>query len=390
MEQKKDTFDEKGQILSELFDKVLEIESKYKTDSGFNIFKTLGVENKEVIICRFLGELLNPNGSHGQGGRFLEIFLAEVLHIDPSSVLHSTKGPSVKLEEQIDSERRVDIVIHGGEYAASKETILPIEVKIWADDQKHQLYDYYQYYFGDDVEKKIYYLTPTGRMPSDKSIIGANRKRLPDKNIGILSFHEHIINWLQRINSWLKDKDENKFLSRIIEQFIEVIGEMSKIVEFEKMLGLTDEEADEKYLEKQNAAFDLMAHSDALMNRIRQEHIIKHIEKEFRELYKCERCDSNKQAKKIDPHALVAIKKNGKDIAWICVDTNLYLCCKKVKDKELFEGKDSYFWQYIGPEKDGKKFDVSKPFDMKNYPKKLEDGDVIKVMELLNQIDDAE
>ena len=292
------------------------------------------------------------------------------------------------MEEQIDSERRVDIVIHGGEYTASKETILPIEVKIWADDQKHQLYDYYQYYFGDDVEKKIYYLTPTGRMPSDKSTTGTNRKKLSDKNIGILSFYGHINNWLQKINSWLKD--ENEFLAGIIEQFIEVIGEMSKIVEFEKMLGLTDEEADEKYVEKQNAAFDLMAHSDALMNRIRQEHIIKHIEKEFRELYKCERCDSNKQAKKIDPHALVAIKKNGKDIAWICVDTNLYLCCKKVKDKELLEGKDSYFWQYIGPEKDGKKFDVSKPFDMKNYPKKLEDGDVIKVMELLNQIDDAE
>ena len=384
MEQKKDTFDEKGQILSELFDKVLEIESKYKTDSGFNIFKTLGVENKEVIICRFLGELLNPNGSHGQGGRFLEIFLAEVLHKDPSSVLHSTKGPSVKLEEQIDSERRVDIVIHSGKCAVGKETILPIEVKIWADDQKHQLYDYYRYYFGDDVEKKIYYLTPTGRMPSDKSITGANRKKLSDKNIGILSFYGHINKWLQKINSWLKD--ENEFLAGIIEQFIEVIGEMSKQVEFEKMLGLTDEEADEKYVEKQNAAFDLMAHSDALMKRIRQEHIIKHLE--LVEPYEKKPC-SDKQAKEVDSHALVVIKKNGKDIAWICVDTNLYLCCKKVKDKELFEGKDSYFWQYIGPEKDGKKFDVSKPFDMKKYPKKLEDGDVIKVMELLNQIDDV-
>ena len=33
-----------------------------RTDS-YNIFQVLEIESKEVLICRFLGDLLDPNGS---------------------------------------------------------------------------------------------------------------------------------------------------------------------------------------------------------------------------------------------------------------------------------------------------------------------------------------
>lgn len=31
----------------------------------FNIFKVLGIADKEILICRLLGELLDPKGTHG-------------------------------------------------------------------------------------------------------------------------------------------------------------------------------------------------------------------------------------------------------------------------------------------------------------------------------------
>lgn len=41
---------------------------------SYNIFQVLRIEDKEVLICRFLGDLLNPKGSHGCGVLFLKHF----------------------------------------------------------------------------------------------------------------------------------------------------------------------------------------------------------------------------------------------------------------------------------------------------------------------------
>ena len=44
-------------------------------NDAFNIFKVLGIADKEVLICRLLGELLDPKGSHGLGAKPLSLFL---------------------------------------------------------------------------------------------------------------------------------------------------------------------------------------------------------------------------------------------------------------------------------------------------------------------------
>ena len=41
----------------------------------FNIFNVLDIKSKEVIMCRFLSELLTPNGSHGMEKNFLKNLL---------------------------------------------------------------------------------------------------------------------------------------------------------------------------------------------------------------------------------------------------------------------------------------------------------------------------
>lgn len=54
----------------------------YESTSEFNIFSLLGVAAKEVIMCRFLADLLNPEGMHGCGIVFLKSFLENVLDED--------------------------------------------------------------------------------------------------------------------------------------------------------------------------------------------------------------------------------------------------------------------------------------------------------------------
>jgi len=70
---------------------------------------------------------------------------------------------------------------------------LPFEVKIWAGDQNAQLQDYYAY-AQEETQKhgqkapRIYYLTPDGYKPSERS-----RGNLSDDEIQTLSFKEDIL-----------------------------------------------------------------------------------------------------------------------------------------------------------------------------------------------------
>lgn len=190
-------------------------EKSNHVDSPFNIFQILGVEAREVLACRFVGWLLDPHGNHGLGCEPVKLFLEQVLSVKNQI----DDNISVTLEDVIDNNRRVDIVIENGDY------IYPIEVKIWAGDQDAQLNDYYNYYFGKRKykDKKIYYLTPTGWKPSDKS-----KSNLADDSIVLISFKKEINDWLQKIK---KAPEINNEVKSIIKQYIGVIEEMCKIEE---------------------------------------------------------------------------------------------------------------------------------------------------------------
>lgn len=41
----------------------------------YNIFSVLSIETKEVLICRVIGDFLNPRGKHGENNKFLSLFL---------------------------------------------------------------------------------------------------------------------------------------------------------------------------------------------------------------------------------------------------------------------------------------------------------------------------
>ena len=96
-----------------------------------------------------IADLLNPRGQHGAGAEYLKIFLRDCLGMEKMDTKLADQA-IVTAEYAIDDERRIDIVIEIGSY------FLPIEVKIYAADQKSQCFDYYQYAKRRDAQAKVY------------------------------------------------------------------------------------------------------------------------------------------------------------------------------------------------------------------------------------------
>ena len=158
----------------------------YKQGKEFNIFYIQGIADNEVKVCRFIKELLDPKGSHGQGAVFLKSFVKNVLKMDDNSFSDDEYSKAqVTREELIDESRRIDLVLR------INDRIFPIEVKIYASDQERQCYDYYNYAEKKDPQTKIYYLTRYGHEPSNES-----KMSLSNTQYECISFSEDILNWL--------------------------------------------------------------------------------------------------------------------------------------------------------------------------------------------------
>ena len=164
--------------------------NKY-TGESFNVFKVLNVHYKEVPICRMIHELLSPEGGHGQGTAYLELFMEEVLAIQKNS-LADDEWNSIKVEREkvIDNNRRIDLVIK------TQSRFIPIEVKIYAEDQEKQCLDYFNYannVCGKNTPTTLFYLTRFGTLPSEYSTKSDDRL-----NIKAISFAHHILPWLEK------------------------------------------------------------------------------------------------------------------------------------------------------------------------------------------------
>lgn len=125
---------------------------------SYNVFQVLGIQEKEVVMCRFLADLLDPQGDHGCGVLFLKTFVRDVLKIKSMSdllLMHTV----VTKEYVTDHDRRIDIVIRNADY------FIPVEVKIYAGEQQGQCFDYFKY----AKNAPIVYLTPFGTPPSEYS-----------------------------------------------------------------------------------------------------------------------------------------------------------------------------------------------------------------------------
>ena len=223
------------EILKTLLSEVAEsyAESKRKEQArwdrgeSFNIFNTVGLKSEEVRLhSAFIGELLNPNGSHGASSLFLKAFL-EVIGIDrdyinceacSANILERVIGTVTKTEGG-----RIDIIIEDGSHAVI------IENKIYASDQCNQLLRYHNYgkkHFPNGYE--LLYLTLDGHDPSDCSM---GNKKFDHKAI---SYDSEILEWLDKC---YESVSNDMPVREIIRQYSELVKQ------------LTYKDMDTKYLE---------------------------------------------------------------------------------------------------------------------------------------------
>ncbi len=180
--------------------------------SEYNIFHVLEVSAKEVIMCRFLADLLNPEGMHGCGILFLKSFFAGILRekkVSDTLLAHT----DVIREFVTEDDRRIDIVIRNARF------FIPIEVKIYAGEQEGQCWDYYEYAKKHDKNTKLVYLTRFGTVPSEYS-------RKEKNGTGILLPEKILcISWEQDICCWLTEllPDMREVLRPAVMQYIDAV-----------------------------------------------------------------------------------------------------------------------------------------------------------------------
>lgn len=342
-----------------------------------NIFEILGIENKEVLICRVLGDLLNPHGKiNGGNDEPLRLFIKDVLSVNRTFGENDLNDAEIVLEEVTDKNRRVDIVIKIG------GSIYPLEVKIGAVDQPSQLFDYYRYYFGNQQGKTIYYLTPTGKEPSLDSIESKDHKSTLDKNkkeYMPISFEKNISKWLSSIEL-PKFSETAQF---IFTQFKEVIEKMAEEYQAREALyaalGYTE-----------TSGFKNEEYNQLLLTIVDNHEDIK---RKFQQHYICKHCDLDKYPSytllkvteeeiKEDKHRVLKVMTEGRTIAWICIDTNLYIATKNEAvneyDKYKWKKDSGYYWRHLYYDKE--KFS---PIELSNIKKYLKKEDTILIGDIL-------
>lgn len=317
-----------------------------------NVLYMLGVENKEVIICRLLASLIEPNGLHCLGIEPLKIFL-NCINVNKEYSDNMLSNAMVETEELISDNRRVDIVIH------IDNDVIPIEVKLYAKDQDAQLCDYFNYYKAIDKNTdkkdidKIYYLTIDGKKPS-KSSVGNLKK----ENYSCISFFKEIYSFLSDLEK-LSMGAENDLI-KIIKDFKEVISNLK-----------SDEENMKEIVEKltkcfkdnnnqvENEFLQIVKYSDKIWDEIRFLTLKNSIEKQSNNKYSLKREIKNKGELDFDTHCKYAITYNETEFAYLAIEQNLYIVINDKEERKNFEVENSnsdskkyetnseYVWKYI-------------------------------------------
>ena len=239
---------------------------KFERGESFNIFNDLGFMSDEVHLhSMFLANLLNPKGSHGQRGKFLEAFLKMLQKsfsaISADNLELDITNASVEVEKyigrQTDSEGgRIDIYLSDG-----KRSII-IENKIYAGDQHHQMLRYWNYGMsqkGNDTGKSfvLIYLTLDGCSPSKESL----GEDLKENDIVCLSYKSDIRGWLDRC---VELASRTPLVRETINQYISTIDILTNNV-MEDNKELFDILSKEENLD---AVFDIINSKENLINHI--------------------------------------------------------------------------------------------------------------------------
>ena len=123
----------------------------------FSIFDYFRV--RETDLSRIFAGLLDPSGTHGQGARFLSLFLKETLP-EYSPPRTCTSANMVHIEYATHERRKIDIVLE-----MPDNHWIGIENKPWAEEQERQVEAYLEYLQSRSGTAGILYLSGNGSDP---------------------------------------------------------------------------------------------------------------------------------------------------------------------------------------------------------------------------------
>lgn len=215
----------------------------------FNIFKVMFKQHDEKYLhSRFISFLLDPNGSHQQGTKFLELYF-EVMGISNFSL----EGVQVNPNELERAELyNIDILIQN----SAKQAII-IENKFFAKDQtrmddsdnEYLKYQLTRYYYRLSIEPKndhkydvvkIIYLTIDGKDPEDF-------KYYPEEVKPLVSKKDHLSDIAKWLDLCLAQLNEDSDLKRTIQQFkqarFEFLNDVQLALKLKEISALYFEEA---------------------------------------------------------------------------------------------------------------------------------------------------
>lgn len=229
--------------IKNLLQNVAIIQRKYDefaviTGENFNVFSVLKMDSNEVRMhSGFIGELLNPKGSHGLKEQPLKIFIdllnskfnktdikedENKFFID--KFILNTESAITTVEKYIGFTNedkteggRIDIIIED----KNKNAII-IENKIYAIEQTNQLIRYNNY----SKNAPILYLTLYGVAPSSANGLIENHHYFN------ISYEYDIKNWLELC---LKEAVEYPMLREVIKQYIYLIKKLTNQTTNNKM-----------------------------------------------------------------------------------------------------------------------------------------------------------
>lgn len=154
----------------------------------FNVFSILKMESKENDThSNFLGNLLDPSGTHLLGSLFLEHFLecTELKnHLDASSTRVYLEYACGKIDNETRTGGRIDLFL-----VDRNENSISIENKIYASDQYQQIERYVNF---NSSRNKVLYLTLDGTDASDMS----RGELQAGTDYSLISYKETIVTWL--------------------------------------------------------------------------------------------------------------------------------------------------------------------------------------------------
>lgn len=177
----------------------------------FNIFDYFRAD--EIALSSCIADLLDPQGTHGQGSKFLVMFFGKVCQ--DTNWIRSFENCKVVKEKQANDQRRIDV------HLEFSEGIVGIENKPWAIDQYRQLSDYAKYLEESARDNNWLLIYLCNNDPSQESLTTEYRKALEEKEHFIHCSYFKLIDWLDCCRAEARAPSVGIFIEELI-KFIRI------------------------------------------------------------------------------------------------------------------------------------------------------------------------